>query len=267
MLYGVTALHPSMVDLSDGTALHSETKLTWRRLALLAAASLTAPGVRALQAARGESIDVPLIVGGSAVLFLLVLARMAGIMHSRERTIVQERILRRTADALVAAPDREGIYEVALNAIRALVDKGPEARVGIATGSPKEVVVLTATGEHAGEAAGVRIYLDEYPDVIRTHLLEGRVIEAKLLHKEGGSKALLSFDPSTETVFFVPLLVQARFRGVFLVLTDSALSEDTILRIQSSPWRPSAARSRSCWRALPSPRRSTGARARSASAP
>ena len=225
VLFGVAALHPSMADLSE-TVLHPETKLTWRRLALLAAASLMAPGVLALEAARDESIDVPVIVGGSGVLFLLVLARVAGIMRSREQAIDQERILRSTAAALVAAPDRESIYRVALDATRALVGKTPETRVAIATGSSEKVTFVAATDDPAGEAAGVRIYLDEYPDPVRAGLLEGRVVEAKRLPKEGGMKALLGFDPGTQTAFFVPLLVQAQLRGVVLVLTDSTLSED-----------------------------------------
>lgn len=231
VLLGVTALHPSMADLSE-TVLHPETKLTRQRLVLLAAASLMAPGVLALEAARGEPIDVPVIVGGSAVLFLLVLARMAGIMRSREQAIDHERILRKTADALVAAPDRASIYEVALDATRKLIGAA-KTRAAIATGSPEEVTVVAATGEHAGEAAGVRIYLDEYPDAVRTGLLEGRVVEAERLRKEGGSKALLGFDPETETVFFVPLLVQARLRGVILVLTGYTLSEDRKITLEA----------------------------------
>src|SRR5215207_2956999 len=180
VLFGVAALHPSMADFSE-TVLHPETKLTRRRLALLAAASLMAPSVLALEAARNESIDVPMIVGGSGVLFLLVLARVAGIMRSREQAIDQERILRRTAAALVAAPDRESIYKVALDATRALVGKAPETQVAIATGSAEKVTVVAATDDPAGDAAGVRIYLDEYPDPVRAGLLEGRVVEAQPL--------------------------------------------------------------------------------------
>ena len=225
VFFGVAALHPSMADLSTIVP-HPETKLTWRRLGLLAVASLMAPGVLALQAARGEAIDAFVIVGGSAVLFLLVLARMTGTMRSREQAIEYERILRRTADALVAAPDREGIYEVALDATRALVGSPAKTRAAIATRSSAENTVVAATGIHAGEAVGVRIYLDEYPAAVHADLLEGRVVETEQLHKEGGSKALLGFDPETETVFFVPLLVQARLRGMILVLTDSTLSED-----------------------------------------
>jgi diguanylate cyclase (GGDEF)-like protein/PAS domain S-box-containing protein len=225
VLFGVAALHPSMVDLSDGTVLRSETRLTRWRLALLATASLLAPGVLALQASRGEPVDVSVIVGGSAVMFLLVLSRMAGIMRSREQTIDHEKILRRTAAALVAAPDRERVYEVALDAIEAAVGEKPKSRVGIAMGSPEEATIVAATGDHAGEVAGVRIHLDEYNDAVRTSLLEGRVAEAKRLHKEGGSNTLLALTPETESVFFVPLLAQARLRGIILVLTHNTLSE------------------------------------------
>ena len=226
VLFGVAALHPSMADLSE-IVLHPETKLTWRRLALLTAASLMPPGVLALQAARGEPIHVHVIVGGSVVLFLLVLARMAGIMRSREQAIDQERILRMTADALVAAPNRVSIYEVALDAVQALVGITSKTWVGIATGSPEGDTVVAATGKHAGEVLGARIYLDEYLDTLRTILLKGRVVEAEHPDIINNSKLkVLDFEPGTQAVFLVPLLVQARLRGVILVLTDSTLSED-----------------------------------------
>jgi diguanylate cyclase (GGDEF)-like protein/PAS domain S-box-containing protein len=228
VLLGTAALHPSMAELSDDTVLHPETKLTRRRLTLLAAASLMAPAVLALQAARGEPIDVPVIVGGSVVLFLLVLARMAGIMHTRERAIDRERLLRTTAAALVAAPDRESVYEVALDATQELVGEASRTWIGIATGSPEEATIVAATGDHAGEVAGARIYLDEYPDAVRAGLHEGRVVEAEHLNITNGSKLeALGLDPDGQAVFFAPLLVQAQLRGVMLVLTDSTLSEDS----------------------------------------
>ena len=233
VLFGVAVLHPSMVELSDRIVPHPETRLTSRRLALLAAASLMAPGVLALEALRGQSIDVPVIVVGSAVLFLLVLFRMAGIMRSREQAINRERILRSTADALVAAPDRASIYEVALDAALSLVGNAPKTRVALASGSPEEVTIVAATVDPAGEAEGVRLYLDEYPDATRAGLLEGRVVEAKQLRKEGGSQALLGFDRETEIVVFIPLLVQARLRGVILMLTDSSLSEDNKVTLEA----------------------------------
>jgi two-component system sensor histidine kinase/response regulator len=82
-----------MVDLSDGIVPDPETRLTRRRLVLLAAASLMAPGVLALQAARGEPLDVPVIVAGSVVLFLLVLVRMMGLVRSNELAAAEIRRL------------------------------------------------------------------------------------------------------------------------------------------------------------------------------
>jgi signal transduction histidine kinase/DNA-binding response OmpR family regulator/HPt (histidine-containing phosphotransfer) domain-containing protein len=98
---GTAALHPSMVDLSDGVVPDPETRLTRRRLALLAAASLTAPGLLALQAARGEPLSVPVIAGGSVVLFLLVLVRMMGLMRNNERAAAEIRHLNEGLEARV----------------------------------------------------------------------------------------------------------------------------------------------------------------------
>jgi diguanylate cyclase (GGDEF)-like protein/PAS domain S-box-containing protein len=225
---GVAALHPSMADLSDKIVLQPETKLTPQRLILLTVASLMAPGVLALQAVRGAPLSIPVIVGGSVILFLLVLTRMSGIMRTREQAIDRERLLRTTAAALVAAPDREGIYEVALNAVQELAGKASIVRVAIATGSDEEAAVVAATGDHAGEIAGARIYFDEYPDAVRAGLLEGRIIDVEHLHITDGPKLkAFGFDLDEQRVFFVPLLVQAQLRGVMLVLIGSIFSEDS----------------------------------------
>jgi diguanylate cyclase (GGDEF)-like protein/PAS domain S-box-containing protein len=233
VLFGVAALHPSMADLST-TVLHPVTKLTRRRLALLAAASLAAPGVLALQAARGESIDVPVIAGGSAVLFLLVLARMGGIMRTRERIIDHERVLRRTAAALMAAPDRKSFYLVALDAVQAIVDETSRTWVGIAEGSSEEVTVVAATDDPSGKIVGAQIYFDEYPDAVRAGLLEGGVVEAPRLNITNRPKLEgLGLNPDTQTTFLVPLLVQARLRGTICILTDSSLVEDSKATLES----------------------------------
>src|SRR5919202_1120986 len=75
VLFGTAALHPSMVGISEPMP-QTETKLTWQRLVLLTGTSLIAPILLAYQAVLDEHIDVPVIVGGSMVLFLLVALRM-----------------------------------------------------------------------------------------------------------------------------------------------------------------------------------------------
>ena len=79
VLGGTAALHPTVDSLSQ-PAPDLEVKLSRRRLVLLAGVSLLAPTVLAIQAARGEQVDVPLIIGGSVVLFSLVLVRMEGLL-------------------------------------------------------------------------------------------------------------------------------------------------------------------------------------------
>ena len=228
VFFGTAVLHPSMKELSDDTVLAPETKLTRRRLVLLAGASLMAPGMLAVQAARGEDPNIPVVVGGSVVLFLLVLTRMAGIMSTREHTINRERLLRQTSAALVAAPDRRSIYGVALDATQNLLGKDSSSWTGVATGSLEKVTVVAATGDQEGEFVGIQIYLDEYPEDVRAGLLEGRVVEVEHLNITDASKVeALDFDPLTRRIFLVPLLAQARLRGAIFVHTDSALTEDS----------------------------------------
>jgi diguanylate cyclase (GGDEF)-like protein/PAS domain S-box-containing protein len=228
VLFGTAALHPSMTNVSDNTVLDPETRLTRRRLVLLAVASLTAPVLLAFHSSAHDTIDVPVLAGGTVVLFLLVLVRMAGIMQTREQAIDRERLLRQTSAALVAAPDRKGIYGVALDATQDLLGKESRSWACVATGSAEKVTVVAATGDRAGGFLGDQIYLDEYPNEVRAGLLEGRTIQLERINITNGSKLeTLGFDPETRRAFLAPLLAQARLRGAIFVLTDSALTEDT----------------------------------------
>jgi signal transduction histidine kinase len=96
--FGLAALHPSMVSLSEPTP--RNTRLTRTRLALLAGASLMAPAMLVIQAIRDEPIDVGVIAAGSVVLFLLTLARMGGLASEvamqTERKRAMQTVLRAT---------------------------------------------------------------------------------------------------------------------------------------------------------------------------
>ncbi|HET7270724.1 MAG TPA: response regulator [Rubrobacter sp.] len=84
VFFGAAALHPSMSNPIEPTP-EPATGLTWRRLVLLTGTLLLAPGVVAVQAAMGGRVDVPVVVGSSVVIVLLVMARMAGMLRERER--------------------------------------------------------------------------------------------------------------------------------------------------------------------------------------
>ncbi len=94
IFYGLmttAALHPSAAQLSDRTAV-PEQRLSYGRLALLAAASLLAPGViviLSVQVSARHAADFFVAGATSGVLFLLVVARMAGLLRALSRSVAQ----------------------------------------------------------------------------------------------------------------------------------------------------------------------------------
>ncbi len=79
LLWGASALHPSMVELDEPSP-EQELKNPRRRLMLLASASLMAPAVELLLSIRHYPYDVPVLASCSAVLFALVIVRLRGLM-------------------------------------------------------------------------------------------------------------------------------------------------------------------------------------------
>ena len=116
-LWGAALLHPSVVTLTDPAPL-LRTGLTRARLASLAAASLMAPAILAIQAVRDQRLDIPVIVAGCAFLFLLVLVRMAGLVREVEATVRElrgtEGVLRASLterDALAAQLEYQAFHD------------------------------------------------------------------------------------------------------------------------------------------------------------
>ena len=145
LLWGAAALHPSMRTLEE-PALDSRTRLTPLRLGLLAGACLIAPGIRAWQA-YGDS-DRMVLISASALLFLLVVARMAGLVRQEERAARREEALRSAGVDLVAAAGREQLNEAAISAVRTLV--GTTASVRLALLTSDGPVVAASSEEDAG---------------------------------------------------------------------------------------------------------------------
>jgi diguanylate cyclase len=87
-LLGTSALHPSMRLLSEPGP-EPDGRLTRARLALLTCASFTAPLLIFVRVAVSDHVDIYVLVGASAVMFALVLLRMAGIVRRNEELAVQ----------------------------------------------------------------------------------------------------------------------------------------------------------------------------------
>ena len=88
VLFGAAALHPSTAAQSEPAAARTR-RLTRRRLSLLTGVSLVAPILLLGQAWGRSGIDAAAIGIGSIALFLLVVARMAGLIRQVEQQAAQ----------------------------------------------------------------------------------------------------------------------------------------------------------------------------------
>ena len=122
---GYAALHPSMAGLTE-SALHLPHRAVSgrRRLSFMVLAALIAPAVLLVQDLRGTVHDAPVIAILCAVMFLLVHARLAGLLGTQEQAGARERALREAAALLVAATTRSAVAEAAHRAVAQLMPPG-----------------------------------------------------------------------------------------------------------------------------------------------
>ncbi len=118
--WGAAALHPSMRRLSDVAPVAS-VGVGRVRLTILALTTLIAPGVLLTQSQLHGDLDGTTVAVCSAALFVLVLARMSGIVGAHQQAVVRERELRTSSEALVAAQGLPDIYRAALASVTSLV--------------------------------------------------------------------------------------------------------------------------------------------------
>jgi diguanylate cyclase (GGDEF)-like protein len=130
VLTAAAALHPSMRALSEPVAAPTVV-LSSPRLSLLAVMSLLAPGVLAVQGLTSpHDIDWPAVSVGSAALFLLVLARMRGLVERLRQQAAQLDSLAH-ADALTGVPNRRAWDETLAGEITAAAGSGGPLVVGL----------------------------------------------------------------------------------------------------------------------------------------
>ena len=148
VLWGTAALHPSMVELTEPNP-DPEQRLSGKRLAVLSAATLTAPAMLAVAAVRAGSSELLVIVGAGVALSALVIVRLAGLVARHERSERRERVLGSAAAALVSAWTREDIHRVTADAAYEIVGDD-EATVTLTLGG-----VIVAEAGRASSEAGV----------------------------------------------------------------------------------------------------------------
>ncbi|WP_249998074.1 bifunctional diguanylate cyclase/phosphodiesterase [Actinoplanes sp. M2I2] len=123
----LSALHPSMRQLTISDRVPPGI-VGGRRLALMSLAALIAPAVLLVEHLAGEITDAMMIATASGVMFLLVMARVAGLMKSQRETAVRERTLRLTGADLVAASSVDEAGAALTQAVTSIVPSGADHR-------------------------------------------------------------------------------------------------------------------------------------------
>ena len=160
LLIGAAALHPGVRSFSE-RSFEVRTRLSRTRLAVLAVVSLTAPLTDAIIVSRystgTQRTDQMVVIVASIILFLLVIARMSGLVRQQEKSAGRERALREAGVALVTATNRAAIHDAAIEASRTLAGEGAAIRLceGF-DGGTDEFIVVAADGD-TGDALGAAL--------------------------------------------------------------------------------------------------------------
>jgi diguanylate cyclase (GGDEF)-like protein/PAS domain S-box-containing protein len=212
LLWGAAALHPSMRTLEEPAG-ETRTRLTPLRLTLLGGACLIAPGIRFFQAMGNP--DVLVLIVGSAVLFLLVVARMAGLVRQEARVVSRERALRRAGFELVAAGGQEQVAEAAITAVHRLIGAEPPVRLVLVTGENAVVEASSdgATGGRVGERT--RKWLTEACD---SKLMVYSYVPP---HVRGDLRL-----PEGQSTVVAPLTARNDLRGAIVMSSPDTVNED-----------------------------------------
>jgi diguanylate cyclase (GGDEF)-like protein/PAS domain S-box-containing protein len=118
--WGAAALHPTMTRLTEPVP-RQQVEVSPVRLAVLMLASLIAPVVLLTALPEGATTDVSVIAVFSAVLYLLVLARLWDAAASHRRALDRERVLRQVGLALVTTADVPQVAGAVKDAVEALL--------------------------------------------------------------------------------------------------------------------------------------------------
>jgi diguanylate cyclase (GGDEF)-like protein/PAS domain S-box-containing protein len=213
LLWGTAALHPSMRALEEPAA-DARTRLTPLRLALLGGACLIAPAIRFGQSVSNP--DVLVLIVASAMLFLLVVVRMAGLVRQEERVVSRERALRRAGIDLVAAAGHEQVAAAAISAAHRLLGAEPPVRLVLVSNDEAVVAASSdgANGTPIGQATRDWL-LRECGDSVR-------IFRADLIPHVRGDLRLLE----GQTTIVAPLTVRGEVRGALVVAPPDGVTRE-----------------------------------------
>jgi signal transduction histidine kinase len=130
LAFGAAALDPSMRTLGPRKTEAGSPTTSWRRLALLATATILGPGLLGVTAVRGTEVSLWLMTIGTLVLFLFTFMRIAGLMRSVERNAAL--LEAQGADLKTAVEELKGLEVVRSHLMEAVHHASEKERSSLA---------------------------------------------------------------------------------------------------------------------------------------
>ncbi|MGZ8566369.1 MAG: GAF domain-containing protein, partial [Actinomycetota bacterium] len=220
VLLGMSALHPSMRELTDRAPAPDE-RLTFGRLALLTAVALTPPMLRIFASVRSDETMSVVLSGVTIVMFSLVILRMALLVKLQERSAERERALREAGTDLVTATSREGIHAAAIEAALAVTGGAAAVRLCEETERENRLVVVSASG--GDDVVGTKFPLTALQEWKREHLLHGGVYVGPLNDSAWREPLGLFQDQAKGSMFVAPLFMRDEMHGLLVVATPERM--------------------------------------------
>ena len=222
LLWGAAAMHPSMRNLSE-RAPEQEVRITRGRLLLLGAASLIPQAVRVVQLLREEATDLWIITISTSTLFILVVLRMAGLVHKLELYFAREKALRTAGASLVTATNREGIYGAAMEAVGTLAaDAHARLLVHFDEHEPDQYLVAAAT-DGARSFVGRHVDLP-LSDAARGALLTHHATEALPIEE---MRTVLELADDAVHTLTIPVYLRGELNGLLVVGSQEKIPVST----------------------------------------
>jgi diguanylate cyclase (GGDEF)-like protein/PAS domain S-box-containing protein len=242
LLLGAAALHPASKLFSERSTEMRRT-LSRFRLVVLAIVSLIAPITGAVllsrladtPAAAVARTDELVVIAASVVLFLLVIARMAGLVRTQEQSAARERALREAGLALVTATNRDAIHRAAIEAARTLAGEDAAVRFCEVVGEqPDDLVVVAAEGG-TGDVLDLHLSFSVLQEWKRQRLLARDAYIVRSYESTLRDPLALPTEPEG-SVLVAPIFMRDTLRGMMVIATpqEMAPSVSDSLRALSS---------------------------------
>jgi diguanylate cyclase (GGDEF)-like protein/PAS domain S-box-containing protein len=183
--WGSAALHPTMVRLTEPVPAQ-QVESTRLRLSLLMLAALIAPVVLFAEGLVDGPGDAPVIAVFSAILYVLVLSRLADSAASQRRVLGRERVLRAAGASFAAAVTIEEAASAVRRSVATLTAPHPqqEAMLAVRDGGVLRVVGASpdASTSEMGRLdtmaeTGLSLLAGPNPQLVRAAQLGERVAE------------------------------------------------------------------------------------------